>query len=134
MQDLANVVRLALTDHHFEGLAESEEPALAAERAHLADVVQVDQGIAVNALKLAGWKPLFNPTQRLRGQQARMFPQPRRFGQSGWQSRGAGGAGCGPVPPPFAGEHPAPLQQIVDGAGLERRHGVLVEGFDDDDA
>ena len=54
MQQLANIMSLPLADYDFQSVAQRDEPALAAEGAHLADMVHVDDSVAMDSLKLAG--------------------------------------------------------------------------------
>ena len=51
LEDLTDLVRLALADGHLERVAEGNQPALAAEGAHFVDVIDADQGVAVDALE-----------------------------------------------------------------------------------
>lgn len=73
LQDVADIVRLALADHQLERVAQGNEPALAAERAHLANVVHVHDGIAMDPPELLFSEPVFERPQSL-GRQEALFP------------------------------------------------------------
>ena len=60
IQHRTEVVRLTLADHYLQGVAKRDQPALAAESAHLADMAHIDQSIAVNSLKVICWQPYFD--------------------------------------------------------------------------
>src|SRR5690348_10865470 len=69
VQNLTNVVRLPLAHHDLQGVAERDHPALAAQRGHLSDVVDIHDGIAVNPLELRHRQALPDRPQTLRGQE-----------------------------------------------------------------
>ena len=72
VQNIANVVGLSLTDRQLEGVAKSNQPTLATERAHFADMVYVYDRIAVDPLELLLRKALFDTAKRL-GRQESLF-------------------------------------------------------------
>ena len=67
-QQFANTSRLAFTDDELLPVAEGNEPALAAHRAHLTDMVDVDKSVAVDAAKACVVQLPLNRFQRLRRQ------------------------------------------------------------------
>src|ERR1017187_2451184 len=52
LEDLPDLVRLALADHQLQRVAECDGPALAAERGELANVIHIHDGVAVHPLEL----------------------------------------------------------------------------------
>src|ERR1035441_2142455 len=66
LEDLPDLVGLALADHQLQPVAESNGPALAAERGELADVIHVYDGVAVHPLKLRPAQAILDGPQRLR--------------------------------------------------------------------
>ena len=66
-QKLAHVVGTALAGDELLIVAQRDEPALAAQGAHLANVFDVDQRVAVDALEVALLQPLLDDFQRLCG-------------------------------------------------------------------
>ena len=62
VQNTADIVGLPLADNQLEGIAQSHQPALAAQRAHLPDVVHVHDRVAVNSLGTV--VPLGDPRSR----------------------------------------------------------------------
>ena len=59
LQDLPNLVRLALRNNQLQSIAESDAPALAAQNAKLTNVIDVHDRVAVDALKLRLCQPIF---------------------------------------------------------------------------
>ena len=59
---------LTLADYDLQSVAEGDEPALAAQGAQLADMADVDQGVAVNPLEVVCGQSLFDAIQGLSGQ------------------------------------------------------------------
>ena len=174
LQNLTEMVRLTFADHYLKSVTEGNEPTLAAEGAQLANMADIDQGVAVNSLKLAGWQTFFDPAQRLGGQQALLGgDNPYQFtfrlkcqnlvrieeyvviavpaynlaarGGFGWARRRGDGSRLvgnlqglmaettGSFYRLFQARVLHWLQQIVNGARLERLNGVLVEGSHNDD-
>src|ERR1019366_5405192 len=70
LQDLPDLVSLALADHQLKPVAEGDVPALAAKRGELADVIHIDDGVAVHPLELRSAEAILDGLQRLRGVQA----------------------------------------------------------------
>src|SRR5258708_24071547 len=68
VQNLANVPGLPLADDEFQIVAECDEPSLAAERAHLANMVDVHQRVAVNAPDTRVLETLLEHLERLGGE------------------------------------------------------------------
>jgi hypothetical protein len=68
VQDRPNAAGLPLTDHDLMGVAERDHPALAAQGAHLSDVIHIDDRVAVNPAELVFLQASFDHLQRLRGQ------------------------------------------------------------------
>src|ERR1019366_5380133 len=66
LEDLPELVGLALADNQLQPVAESNGPALAAERGELADVIHIHDGIAVHPLKLRPAQAVLDGSQRLR--------------------------------------------------------------------
>src|ERR1035437_1632447 len=52
LEDLPDLVRLALANHQLQRVAESNRPTLAAERGELANVIYIYDGVAVHPLEL----------------------------------------------------------------------------------
>src|SRR5579862_3502915 len=50
-QDAPDIVRLPLTDHELQTVAQCEHPAVAGKRADLADVIDVYNSVPMHALK-----------------------------------------------------------------------------------
>ena len=69
VQDLADGMGLPLTDHQLQGVTEGDQPALAGKRAHLAHVIHIDDGVAVDALKLRLRESILDVSQALGGQE-----------------------------------------------------------------
>src|ERR1035438_9143663 len=67
LEDLPDLVSLALADHQLKPVAESDGPALAAERGELADVIHIHDGVAVHPLELRPAQAILDGLQRLRG-------------------------------------------------------------------
>src|SRR5271166_1435855 len=67
-QKFADALGLALTGNKFPVVAERYQPSLAAEGAHLAHMIDVDQGAAMNSAKTAVLQTLFQHLQGLRRQ------------------------------------------------------------------
>src|ERR1017187_9646106 len=70
LQDLPDLVSLAFADHQLKPIAEGDVPALAAQRGELADVIHIDDGVAVHPLELRSAEAILDGLQRLRGIQA----------------------------------------------------------------
>ena len=51
LQQTPDVVRLAFADHKFLLIREGQHPAMTGDCGHLADMIRVNYGIAVHALK-----------------------------------------------------------------------------------
>src|ERR1035438_2993500 len=64
LEDLPDLVGLALADHQLKPVAESDVPALAAERRKLADVIHVHDGVAVHPLELRPAQAFLDGPQR----------------------------------------------------------------------
>ena len=56
---------LPLADDELKGIAQREEPALAAEGAHLAHVIHIHQRVPVDTLKAGLSQALFEDLERL---------------------------------------------------------------------
>ena len=69
LKNLAHVVSLTFAHDHLQRIAQRDHPTLTAKSGHLAYVVRVDNGVAVDALKLGVAQALFNRAQRLGGEQ-----------------------------------------------------------------
>ena len=67
LQHLPDIVRLPFADDQLLAVAEREQPALAAQRRHLAHVVHVHQRVAVHALKDRPAQAGVDVAQRLGG-------------------------------------------------------------------
>src|SRR5580692_8341886 len=67
LQQRADAARQALAGNQFLIVAERDEPSLAAEHAHFADMIHVDQRVAMNAPEAACDETLFDSFQRERG-------------------------------------------------------------------
>ena len=52
MEDAADIVCLALADDQLQRVAQGDQPALTAERAHLPDVVDIHDRIPMDSLEL----------------------------------------------------------------------------------
>ena len=65
MQYPPDVVSLTLAGDELQGVAERDEPALAAERTHLSDVVHIHDRVAVNPLELLFSEAIFDHVQGL---------------------------------------------------------------------
>src|ERR1035437_1886573 len=65
LEDLPDLVRLALADHQLQRVAERNVPALAAERGQFADVVYIHDGVAVNPLELRPAETIDRKSTRL---------------------------------------------------------------------
>src|ERR1035441_3716194 len=70
LKDLPDLVGLALADHELQPVAESDAPALAAERGELTDVIHIHDCVAVHPLELPPAQAILDGPQRLRGVQA----------------------------------------------------------------
>src|ERR1700722_18644499 len=66
LQKAPDGVRLSLTHNQLTLIAEREHPAMAGDRTHLLDVVDIDNGIPVYAPKCRGRQCCLKRSQRLR--------------------------------------------------------------------
>src|ERR1041384_794649 len=66
VKDAADTVGLALADGQLQRVAQGDQPPLAAERAHFADVVDIHDRIPMDSLELRQSQALFDQSQRLR--------------------------------------------------------------------
>src|SRR5437764_13916495 len=69
-EDLSDFVRLALGDNELQRVAKRNTPSLAAQSAELSHVIDVHDGVPVDALKLRLSETTLEGAQRQRGQQA----------------------------------------------------------------
>ena len=69
MQYLSDIMGLAFADDQLQGVAEGDEPALAAKRAHLAYMIDIDDGVAMHSLKIGLGEALLDSAKRLGGKQ-----------------------------------------------------------------
>jgi len=60
-------VGLAFADHQLHPITEGDRPSLAAQRAQLADVIHIHDGVTVHPLELRLTETFFDGAQRLRG-------------------------------------------------------------------
>src|ERR1700733_3059135 len=67
LEKRANAARQTFAGDHFLVIAKSNEPALAAEDAHLADVIDIDQRVAMNPAEAGGDQTLLDRLKRERG-------------------------------------------------------------------
>ena len=68
MKDVANIVGLTFTDDEFLAIAKRDEPALAGEHTHFADLVDVHQSIAVDSPERTAPQTFFQGLQVLGGE------------------------------------------------------------------
>ena len=82
----ADSARQSLADGQLERIAEGDEPPLAAQRAHFAHMIHVDDRVAMDAAELRSRQPLFDWVQRLRRQQALFGGTIQTSSRSAWNA------------------------------------------------
>ena len=68
MQELTDAPRLPLAGNELLIVGKSDQPSLAAERAHLSHVIDIQQRIAVNSPKAGAFQAFLENLKVLRGQ------------------------------------------------------------------